>query len=395
LQKLFRMQDETRPMPSLDRWKIWMSKRFSRDDNSSEKSQQINIPPYNEEYKSLLYGLGKLGHLAFHDTTIWLINTTYTNFFLVQFLCYYILILLFTFILWGAAAAYYYHPTKKVCISHMDFGKNHLVDNLEYAFEASWTSFSTVGFGLVAPTESLGCVAVRFLCSFEAAVGILYFGFAGAIFFARVSQVLYRAPVTFSSTLCIQYDTGHTTSDLSKSKPRPPFESTDVSKILSRPLKYPTLEFRIVHNKSNYRGWEILNVSLNCMVAIDVIAHYSAIENNGLSVLFDFEVTGDDDISRKQTYHKVPLVAESHPYFKRVWHCQHILNDHSPLLTALARKEISDFGGWPPHRTNPLGIRSALKKFKTLVSARKILWHNKFWIQKFSLFYLLMPFFLH
>jgi hypothetical protein len=131
------------------------------------------------------------------------------------------------------------------------------------------------------------------------------------------------------------------------------------------------------------------------MVAIDVIAHYSAIENQGLSVLFDFEVTGDDDISRKQTYHKVQLVAESHPYFKRVWHCQHILNDNSPLLSTLARKEISDLGGWPPHRTNPLGIRSALKKFKTLVSVDNTLLQQIFvWIQKFSFFYLMMPSFL-
>lgn len=354
-----------------------MNKRFRRDGHNAEKSTQINIPPYNDGSKSLLSGLGKLGHLAFHDATIWLINTTYTNFFLVQFLCYYILIILFAFILWGAATAYYYHPAKKLCISNMEFDKSHSTQNFEYAFEASWTSFSTVGFGVVAPTNSPGCVAVRILCSFEAAVGILYFGFAGAIFFARVSQVLYRAPVTFSSTLCIQYDAGQTNSDWSG--PLRPLEMSDVSKMISSPLKFPSLEFRIVHNKSNYKGWEILNVSLNCMVAIDVIALSSSVENKGLSVLFDFEVTGDDAISRKQTYHKVQLEAESHPYFKRVWHCQHILNDHSPLLTTLARKEISDLGGWPPHRTNPLGIRSALKKFKTLVS-NALLQHIFVWI---------------
>ena len=232
--------------------------------------------------------------------------------------------------------------------------------------QVSWTTFATVGYGVSSPTATVGCYGMRFICSVEAAVGILYFSFAGAIFFARVSRILSRAPVTFSSTLCIQYDTCQSAGAAASQMPG----RAMIHELPTLTPKYPIMEFRIVHNKANFKGWEILDVTLNCMVAVDVspsVVH----ESNDLKVLFALEVINEDDDTprpvSKQTYHKVQLETENHPYFKRVWYCRHILNEQSPLLTKAVRNEIVASGSWPPDRNTPLGVRSALIKFKTMV----------------------------
>jgi len=128
------------------------------------------------------------------------------------------------------------------------------------------------------------------------------------------------------------------------------------------------LEIQIVHNKANQLGHEILSASLLCMVAIDVLDSDRLVESEQEKMFsLDFNKTGRND-SRiaKQTYHEIKLVGGKHPYFNRVWQCQHILNGDSPLLKRSIREEIKITGVWP---TNKLShrIRLALVPFNTMV----------------------------
>ena len=197
-----------------------------------------------------------------------------------------------------------------------------------------------------------GCYGLRYLMAFEAFVGLAFFSLTGAIFFAKIGRTFSRAPVTFSSTICLQYD------------------ETTLN-------KYPVLEFQIVHDKANSKGWEILGASLACMVAIDVqlfdgeTVTTSTVGENGTELFaLDFNKgrKGKNLPVSRQTYHKVVLEGGSHPYFKRVWHCYHILNENSPLLQNSVKEEIRKNGSWPVDRRSYIGIRSALLHFNTMVS---------------------------
>jgi hypothetical protein len=214
---------------------------------------------------------------------------------------------------------------------------------MEISFELSWITFTTVGYGNVAPSTSTGgCYGLRYLCAFEAFIGLVYFSLLGAIFFSKIGLTFGEAPITFSRAVCIKYDAGSTA--------------------------FPVLEIQIVHNKANQLGHEILSASLLCMVAIDVLDSDRLVENEGDKMFsLDFNKNGRND-SRiaKQTYHEIKLVGGTHPYFNRVWQCQHILNEDSPLLKRSIREEIKITGVWP---TNKLShrIRLALVPFNTMV----------------------------
>ena len=68
-------------------------------------------------------------------------------------------------------------------------------------------------------------------------------------------------------------------------------------------------------------------------------------------------------------YVRVNLVESEHPFFSRVWHGVHVLDENSQLLSYDARKKIQENGGvWPKHwLRQPEKIRKKLD-FHSLVS---------------------------
>jgi len=223
---------------------------------------------------------------------------------------------------------------------------------MEIAFEISWITFSTVGYGNVSPSGyNSGCYGLRYFCAFEAFVGMVFFSLLGAVFFTKIGRTFSEAPITFSSTLCLEFDT--------------------------KSNRCPVLEIQIVNNKANYKGWEILDSSLSCIVAIDVPPDSDSAGTSGTaeSEIFalDFNKGGQvlDASVAKQTYHKIELTGGGkHPYFNRVWHCRHVLDENSPLLHKSIKDEIKNAGGsWPSDKRFLHGIREALVPFNTMVSA--------------------------
>ena len=74
------------------------------------------------------------------------------------------------------------------------------------SFHLSWTTFSTVGYGVVSPATGASgfdvpskCVGIGILGSFEAFVGVLYAGTCGAILFGKVLRSQNNAQVGRSS----------------------------------------------------------------------------------------------------------------------------------------------------------------------------------------------------
>jgi len=79
------------------------------------------------------------------------------------------------------------------------------------AYSLSWTTFSTVGYGLVYPSTSTiqnGCFAIQALTTLESFVGILFASFTGAILFSKITRISSLAQVDFSDPIVVRYGTG-------------------------------------------------------------------------------------------------------------------------------------------------------------------------------------------
>jgi hypothetical protein len=285
------------------------------------------------------------------------------NFFIQSLIFFFIYIHIFAlFIYWVITGSYRVHGAQCANTNQDWFyvGTNTIRHNMEIAFELSWITFTTVGYGNVAPSGSIsGCWGLRYLCAFEAFVGIVYFSLLGAIFFKKIGITFGEAPVTFSRALCLKYEA-----------------SSD---------EFPVLEMQIVHNKANQEGHEVLNASLLCIVAIDVPfiwGQTSAVQNvKNLTKSIDIQRPSLADAKHqpsfyshsrgtKQTYYTIKLEGGEHPYFNRVWHCHHILNGDSPLINDVVKEDIKKSGRWPFDKRSHNEIRSALVPFHTMVSAK-------------------------
>ena len=63
---------------------------------------------------------------------------------------------------------------------------------------------------------------------------------------------------------------------------------------------------------------------------------------------------------RSKIYTNVALKETEHPFFQRVWHAMHTLNQFSTLLTTEARKTIAENGGWPSDWNSSEVVREKL-----------------------------------
>ena len=99
-------------------------------------------------------------------------------------------------------------------VNGVDFGTD---SNFMNAYSLSWTTFSTVGYGLIHPATSTTtapsinpreCTGITILTAIESFTGILFASFWGAIFLSKVTRVASFAQVTFSECMVIRYGSG-------------------------------------------------------------------------------------------------------------------------------------------------------------------------------------------
>jgi hypothetical protein len=137
----------------------------------------------------------------------------------------------------------------------------------------SWTTLSTVGYGVVYPQTPLAktrCIGVNALMAAEAFVGVLFGSVVGAIIFGKVARVQSIALVKFSDPLCIRYGTECAAdkkdicsdSDTDEETATTTAEEKDLQQDNIR-LSCPILEFRLINNFSKTKGGEIMDARIN------------------------------------------------------------------------------------------------------------------------------------
>lgn len=78
---------------------------------------------------------------------------------------------------------------------------------------------------------------------------------------------------------------------------------------------------------------------------------------------------GNSSLAPTRVFHKLEIETDSHPFFRRVWNIRHCLDEHSPLLTARARRAIErNRGFWPEEWNNYSSVRSQLRFTELIVS---------------------------
>lgn len=110
----------------------------------------------------------------------------------------------------------------------------------------------------------------------------------------------------------------------------------------------PVLRFQLVNQLANDPGGEILDAHLNFMVRKEK------------------ESYPYEPIAR---FLKVELEEATHPFFNRVWHGRHVLNEDSPLVSVVARQRIRQNDGyWPSDLNDPDSIRFHLRFSSVIIT---------------------------
>lgn len=248
-------------------------------------------------------------------------------------------------------------------------------ENFSLAFELSWTTLSTVGFGVVSVPADSNCRVMRYILATEAFLGVLYIGLCSALFFSKISRDLTKAHVTFSSAICLQYERDSTPGARSVGRSTDETEEKG-SREGSELTSFPFLQFRVINDKGNYRGGEITDAELKGVVmsvrvldkkplnkmfstafgldAVDDKGNALQHEEKGIDAL-----TGAPTVQRM--YRGMQLEPSRHPHFSNgPWYVRHLLDQKSPFLKNSVRRQIDQLAGWPAAWNSPEEIRERL-----------------------------------
>ena len=170
----------------------------------------------------------------------------------------------------------------------------------------------------------------------------------GAILFGKVSRVQSHAHLTFANAICLQCEkhkddiVDDCSFDSDVADEEDVFHDDgarfkDSSPVFREPNLLrrksileggcPVLKIQAVNDLCNRAGGEMIDAVMKVV---------------GVKM----QMTGGK--TSHVQYVRVDLVDELNPFFARVWHGNHVLDQSSPLLSARARKAIERNGGaWP------------------------------------------------
>ncbi|KAL7461187.1 hypothetical protein ACHAXS_001609 [Conticribra weissflogii] len=275
------------------------------------------------------------------------------------------------------------------CIHGDDAASLTATARYELAFELSWSTFTTVGYGAVSPPGGeTGCYAIRLVCAFVAFMGILFGSTTAAIMYSKLMRLIAQAHVTFSSTLCVQYGKGAEggTVRYGQLNFRASLSVQAYNKKLEAALLangsetnggkhtaddtpagseagYPVIEFRMMNDRANHEGSEIWDAQISAIVQLHK-------EQTGTSAgaLKNDKVSGGGSTLdlEKKVYYPITLSPNTHPHFSRIWYARHVLNEESPLLKREVRDMIAAEKQWDPDFNSWREIRDCLNPFISL-----------------------------
>ena len=132
---------------------------------------QIFVPPRNRT-RNVLSAMSLLMAGRVVDLVLWTYKASFGKvmlFFLTFYVC--------NIFMWAGVMDAVDIATGGRCIHDESFDASaftHL-ERYEFAFELSWTTFTTVGYGAISPTADVpGCYAIRLVCAFVAFTGVLF-----------------------------------------------------------------------------------------------------------------------------------------------------------------------------------------------------------------------------
>lgn len=256
--------------------------------------------------------------------------------------------------------------------------------NFYDAYSLSWTTLSTVGYGLLAPaadeTSPSNCYAITLICTLESFAGVLYASFCGAVIFGKVLRVQSQARVIFSDPICLRFGSGV---DLDEVDEDVEDDESAASALEKGFIPFPVLEFRIANKAFHEENGEIVGASLKLVAAMSKVADLDKVRfqssvDGEVIILSEPRGHGRNSCTtnskgyKPQTgsilFHNLNIETAEHPFFKRVWRVRHILNGNSPLLTRHAKRLIKKSNrGWPSLLNSCEGVRRSLLPFEAII----------------------------
>mmetsp|Transcript_1432 Transcript_1432/g.2124 ORF Transcript_1432/g.2124 Transcript_1432/m.2124 type:complete len:599 (-) Transcript_1432:326-2122(-) len=291
------------------------------------------------------------------------------------------------------------------------------------AYALSWTTFSTVGYGLIFPSTSANyskvhkCGGIFVLCTLESFIGILFNSFCGAIVYGKVARLRSHAQVLFSDAVVVRYGNGvriGKEDDVSDNGEARDDQGNDDK------LHLPVLEFRIANKLCNARGGEIMDCSMNIVAIIDesktsLQANKATTFKRGrrgkrrtLRQVREEESEEEQDVEEKtpvphqslekfavnlresaaaeeqqeafeedsfgklmprRMFSKIEVETPDHPFFKRLWTVRHTLDVESPILCEQAKQMVKmNNGYWPAALNDYESVKAAINLDQLLVS---------------------------
>ena len=148
-----------------------------------------------------------------------------------------------------------YRVVDPACLSGWQDVPGGFLASFYVPFQISWCTFSTVGFGGVAPLPAEPCRGLNLILALEAFIGVMYSSFCGAIFFAKVSRNESIANVSFSSAVCLQYK-GNVTEKHDSSSAK----DLETNPEIEHEVSFPFLEMRALNEDAQFPGNERSNL---------------------------------------------------------------------------------------------------------------------------------------
>ena len=124
---------------------------FATKSNLEKQDDQYYIPPPEDEGESIFDAFHQLYSGAFDDLSMWLYGASFWMILLFYWMLYMMFVVIFVALLYFVDRINLNDPTKSGggCINTLrEDGVLPLHAQLEFAFELSWTTFTTVGYGV-------------------------------------------------------------------------------------------------------------------------------------------------------------------------------------------------------------------------------------------------------
>ena len=216
------------------------------------------------------------------DLINWMLRANFSTFFGFSMLLFIILTFIFALVIMAFASL------EPRCVTSSTFQANRgFIPLFIDAWNLSWTTFSTVGYGNISPSTSMifvedmdkykqsgNCFLMGTLLSFESLVGILCVSFAGAIIYVKLIQFQTRAKIKFSSIMVLKYGTGVRADDFDyddeESSASEEDEDDTTAALNPNKIPCPVLLFRMANLLHSRQNGAIVNAHVKTVATVDI-----------------------------------------------------------------------------------------------------------------------------